>query len=452
MVNQILINPLERVGGAALKEITIGDKVLKTIQTVPKFQKKLDIILFDKHLKELPSFGGIVLDLWSLPKTYCGVDLPANQGSLDDKVQPVTPLRRMLDDKVFFIDPNTECYRYQFPMTDGTRQSKIMNQRGFPRAVKDVFSARGTKGHNVAWKEVQEKKQILAFVSWHVEHYLKYRANLIIPPAPLVDGSSPTMLNIVTQVNQTARTLVFKLTDAFCSTYVPIDPRAFQEENRCRRIMETIKENTTINSLLVLKFFRLSQVLSDCASRMRLSRFLSSLDEHKQSLQDQMGIMVLDTKAEGLALMGNGVDITCDPLGGVKDLVQFSRGRKEEDTGDEDGAQENSYRSYGKYFHPDTRDFTMMSDLIGMLPPDGTLPHNCRFCNQLHGRLVNDEQFPRSDEWNSLRRLHNFICRRDEDKWLADAVSDENGRAIELYLGQQVRGNKNLVDLVPSTL
>jgi hypothetical protein len=447
-VNQILVNPLERVGGTALKEITIGEKILKTIQTIPKLQKRSDIALFEKHIKNLPSFEGIALDLWSLPRTCLGVDIRSKQATLDNRVQPVSALGRLLEDRVLFIDPNTESYRYRFPESDGTRQSMIMDQRGFPQAVRETFNF---KNHNAAWKDLREKKQILAFASWHVDYSIEHGANLIIPPAPLVDGSSPTILNIAAQINQTARTLVFKLTDAFCAFYLAIDPIAFRDEMWCKRIMETIKANTTTNSLLVLKFFRMNKVLSDCSSRMRLSRFLSSLDAHKQSLDDQIGVMVLDSKAEGLALMGNGVDISCDPLGGVNDEVQFRRAGKEQDTGDEDADQKNKYSLYGKYFHPDTRDFTKMTDLIEMLPPEGTLPHDCHFCQSLHGRLVDGGQFPRSDEWNSLRRMHNFTCRREEDKLLMDAIKEGNERAVELYLGQQVRGNKNLVDLLPTT-
>ena len=449
-MNQILVNPLERVGGMALKEITIGDKVLKTVQTIPKLQTKSDILLFDQHRKELPPFGGAALDLWSLPSMYCGVDFDGNQGAIDDKVRPVTPLRRILDDKLLFIDPNMEAYRYRFPVKDESRLSKIMSQRGYPKAVRHIFEAKGTSGHNAAWKAVQEQKQLLALVSWQVDYYLRF-TNLVIPPSPLVDGSSPNLLNIVTQVNQTAKALVFRTSDAFCAFYVAVDPSAFTEEMRCRRILNMIKENLTTNSLLVLKLFRTKRVLDDSASRNRMSRFLSELDEAKKSCNDQVAIMTLDSKSEGFALMGNGVDLTCDALGGVKDEVPFGNSKKNEDTGDQDDSQKDEYRRYGKYFHNDTREFTTITDLVlGLQPPKGLLPHNCHSCEKLHGRLLDRLQFPKSDEWNALRRLHNFTCRREEDNWLLDAISSGNDRAAALYLAQEKRGNKNLVDLLPS--
>lgn len=460
-MGEIIINHLERAGSSSIKEISIGSKTLKTLQTIPKFQLKSDIELFADNIKNLPEFSGAALDLWSISTVYQAITLADGQRSLDNMAQATTPAKKLLDERIVFLDPNTECYRYKFPVRvektkNGkvvhTRQSEIMNQRKFPQAVKEIFEKYGTTGHNTAWRELEKNKLLLSFVLWHMEQGLKYNAKLIISPAPLIDGSSRSMLNILAKINQIAKDITFEETDAFWSFYVPIHSDAFREDNRCKRIIQIIKQNITSNTLLILKFFRTKDILSESMSRIRLGRFLSTLDLLKKSLYDSIAIMALDTKAEGLAFMGNGIDFTCDPLGGVKDALQFKK-PKGDDTGDKDETQSDPLKLYGKYLHPDTRDYTSVLDLIEMIKPGGILPHNCIFCNKLHGRLIDilGKNFPKRDEWNNGRRLHNFICRRDEDSWLKDAIKDGNQRAVETYLSQRIRGNKNLVDLLPST-
>lgn len=447
---QILINHLERVGGTSIKEIVIGKKSLKTIQTIPKFQTKSDVVLFQRNLDYVPGFDGAAFDLWATPTINSSINLDEGQRRLDDIVaHAVTPERKMLDERVLFIDPNTEWYRYRYPLDGGTRQSAIMNQREFPHAIREIFERRGTDGHNAAWKEMSRRKLTLSFVSWHIDQALKYGASLVIPPAPLIDGRSLTMLDIAWEINRLTRTLAFETTDAFWSLYIPVHSDAFRDEIRCKRILDVIRQNAIPDTLLVLKFFRTKNILDDSSSRARMSRFLCALDQMKSSLEDRMALMVLDTKSEGFAFMANGVDFTCDPLGGVKDTLQFAKTRERDDTGDEDDTRDRRLRHYGKYFHPDTRDFMSISDLMDVVKPDGLLPHDCMFCGKLHGRLVDGKKLPKRDEWNALRRLHNFMCRKEEDKWLGDAVNEGNPRAAELYLARPERGNKNLVDFLP---
>ena len=168
---------------------------------------------------------------------------------------------------------------------------------------------------------------------------------------------------------------------------------------------------------------------------------------------DSIAIMALDTSDEGIALMSNGIDISCDPMGGVKDNVPFRKAKTRDGDGSEEEIEIDPFKSYGKYIHPETREYVKINDLMNMLV-DGNLPHDCFVCKKLHGRLIDkkDKRFPSSKEWNPSRRLHNFIFRREEDKWLSDAVIDQNIKAAETYLAQRNRANKNLVDILPSSI
>ncbi len=460
---EVGINHLERTMGASVKEVSIGGKTLKSLQTIPKFQIKSDIDLFLDNIKNLPEFGGVAFDMWSIPSIYQSITLSGGQRNLDDLAQAITPAKIMIDKRICFIDPNTEWYRYKYitrveKRKDGkivhTKQTDIFGQRGFPQAIKDIFLKRGTEGHNTAWREIEKENLLLSFVLWHIEQNLKYNSNLVIPPAPMVDGKNWTILNIAEKINNIAKELTFEETDVFRSFYLPIHQDVFKEDIRCKRVLQLIKNNLMVNTILVLKFFRVKNVINDSLSRSRLSRFLTTLDTFKQSYMENIAIMALDTKEEGMALMSNGIDITCDPMGGVKDNVPFRKTKKGDGDGSEKQIEIDPFKSYGKYFHPETREYIKITDLKNMLDDKGNLPHDCFVCKKLHGRLIDktDKKFPSCNEWNPFRRLHNFNFRREEDKWLSDAVVDNNIKAAETYLAQRNRANKNLVDILPSSI
>lgn len=462
LLSEIGINHLKRTEGASVKEITIGGKTLKSLQTVPKFQSKLDIDLFVTNLKQLPIFDGVAFDLYSIPSIFQSINFTEGQRTLDSMSIAKTPAKKMIDDRLCFIDPNTEWYRYKYiTKVEGkkgekmihTIQTDIFNQRGFPQAIKEIFLKRGTDGHNTAWRELEKNNLLLSFVLWHIEQNLKYNSNLIIPPTPIVDGKNLSMLDIANNINNIAKEYAFEHTDIFRSYYLPIHPDAFKEDIRCKRILNIIRNNLLVNSIIVLKFFRIKKVIMDPFSRSRLSRFLSTLDNIKKSYMDSIAIMVLDTKEEGFALMSNSVDITCDPLGGIKDNVPFKKAKKDDGEGSGDEKDINPYKNFGKFIHPDTREYTKINDLMNTLDTHATLPHDCFMCRTLHGRIKpNCSEFPSSSEWNLARRLHNFNFRREEDSWLSDAVIDNNIKGAETYLSQRNRANKNLVDLLPSSI
>jgi len=85
---EVGINHLERTEGASVKEVSIGGKTLKSLQTIPKFQIKSDIDLFLDNIKNLPEFGGVAFDLWSIPSIYQSITLSGGQRNLYDLAKP----------------------------------------------------------------------------------------------------------------------------------------------------------------------------------------------------------------------------------------------------------------------------------------------------------------------------------------------------------------------------
>ena len=86
------------------------------------------------------------------------------------------------------------------------------------------------------------------------------------------------------------------------------------------------------------------------------------------------------------------------------------------------------------------------------MDPTGSIPHTYEFCIALGDSLTKQKDepgFPRQDQWNAGRRIHNFICRREEDEIIREGALTGDSKAVELFLKQTKRGNKNLIDLIP---
>jgi hypothetical protein len=361
-----------------------------------------------------------------------------------------------MDKKVIIIDPNSEEYFFPYPLKKDkesgnktNRLDAIFSIKSFPKQVREVFSEYGKEA---AWQTLESRKLLLSFVDWYVESCVKYGATIILPPAPLIDGKSTKMIDIVKQINNTTQSVVKARTDCYPASYVPISSDAFFDENSPQRILDMISEIAQLHSIIALKFYRSGKSLNQAITRRRMKDFLMALDALKKINYDNLAIMILDTKAEGVAYFGNGVDLTCDPLGGVKDVVFFGKKKQNVDTGDEVEEQPIELRNYGRIFHHEMREYLTIPEVRSVLGPTGKLTHDCKFCKDLGDGLTKEKDepgFPKQDQWNAGRRLHNFTCRREEDAKIREEAMSGNAKVVELFLKEEGRGNKNLIDLIP---
>ncbi len=460
-MRHVVVNHIVRVGSTCIKEIEIGGKILNTIGTLPKLQSRKDLELFFGRSPSEMHTEGVVLDLWNLHELSKSLFIGEGQRRLDNNEIAITRAKEMMDEKAIIIDPSSEEYSY--PRLHHTEKDKknrenkgrkvnrvdlIFSLSKFPTQVRDVFKDRKP---NDAWHELESRKLILVYVDWYVRHCLSLGASVILPPVPLVDGRKQAMLNTLAKVNAVCHRITVETTVAYPATYVPIDSTAFQSDKPPQRIADAIADMLQPHSILVLKFFRTEDMLADPMARRRLRVFLMALDTLKREHHDTIAIMVLDTRNEGLAYFGNGVDLTCDPLGGVQDRPKF-RKKKKQDEGDDDIDEEEDFGIYGKWYHPELRHYLKMDQVKESLGENGQLPHNCEFCDGIGDSLTreaDDPSFPTSAQWNSGRRTHNYTCRQEEDQLVKDSVRAGERRAVELYLNKSTRADKNLLDLLP---
>jgi hypothetical protein len=455
-MRQILVNPICRAGSTCLKEIDVGGKVIRSIQTLPKLQSKSDVRLFFDKENIIPDFDALVLDLWSLPELSKALFIGKGQRRVEDNEIAITPVKMKMDEKVVIIDPSSEEYHYPYPLKKDpingnrlTRRDAILSLKGYPMPVKQVFNE---FGKDAGWRTLEAKNLLLSYVDWYIQYCVKYGASVILPPSPLIDGSSQPMIEISKAINNTSQAVTRERTEAYPASYIPILSEAFDDEKRPQRILDMIYDIARPHSIVALKFFRSGKSLEQIIQRKRIREFLMAIDALKKDNHDNLAILVLDTKAEGMAYFGNGVDLTCDPLGGIKDIPSFRKKKVREDTGDELEGQPEEFKHYGRYYHHIMREFLTIPEIKTVLDPSGQLPHKCEFCVNLADSLVkqkDDPGFPRQDQWNEGRRIHNFTCRREEDEIMREKISAGDTKAIELFLKENGRGNKNLIDLIP---
>ncbi len=455
-MKQILINPVQRAGSTCVKEIEVGNKFIKSVQTLPKLQTKKDIEVIFAEDKNQIDFDGVVLDLWSSSDMGKSLFVGKGQRRLDDNAIALTPTKMKMDEKVIIIDPNTEEYHFPYflktdKVTDTklSRLDKVFGLKSYPAKFKDVFT--DYKG-NGGWLTANERNLLLSYVDWHVRYCVDFGADIILPPTPLIDSkASNNMLEIVKNVNELTTTIIRERTEVCPSIYFPISCDVFKgDASKPGKILDLIIDLARPHSMVALKFFRSGRLLDSSIVRRRIREFLMMLDSVKKDNHDNLAIMILDTKAEGVAYFGNGVDLTCDPLGGVKDSP-FGRPKRGEDTGDGEESQ-NELQGYGKWFDRNSREYQSIQEMKS--DPDSILngiPEG-PYRNCVEAALTKEKDmlgFPNRDTWNTTRRLNNFLCRRNEDELINQEVMAGNDKAVELFLNERRRGNHNLVDLIP---
>lgn len=397
-MSEMLINHVYRAGSVCVKEIEIGRKVIRTVQTLPKLQSRGDIRLFLDNPQEVPDFDGVVLDFWSLSDLRPSLFVGDGQRRLEDNMIAITPAKVKMGEKVLIIDPNTEEFHNPYPLGKDkntgikkTRLSNILGQKGCPQSIAQIMNETKKDG---AWRTIEARNLLLSYVDWYIQVCVKNGADIILPPCPLINGKSDAMLKIAKDINQLTKEIITQRTQCYPSNYIPISSDAFLDEKAPQRIVDLIDNIVGSHILVALKIYRSGVALDNVLARHRIKEFFMAIDAMKREYDDNLAVMVLDTKAEGIPYFGNGVDITCDPLGGVKDSIQFSKGKKREDTGDEDESQPEMYKGYGKYYHPVLREFLSIDDVKSVINPFNGPIHNCEFCAVLNDVVTKEKDEP----------------------------------------------------------
>ena len=171
-MKQMVVNQISRAGSTCIKEIELGNKIINSLQTLPKLQSKSDVkIFFDGELS-IPQFDGVVLDLWSIQELAKILFVGDGQRRLEDNGIAVTKAKYRMDEKAIIIDPNSEEIHYPYPLgkdkTTGMKTSRldaILSLKKFPSPIKEVFTS---YSKDAAWSTLESKNMILSYIDWYI--------------------------------------------------------------------------------------------------------------------------------------------------------------------------------------------------------------------------------------------------------------------------------------------
>ena len=435
------INPLMRVKGATVKEISIGRKHLKTPAYIPKIQKQLDFDLvcsgemIESKLKALSfdahTVAEVIRKRKEKAKQYT-VEMQSVDADYDNLVSE-TPT---------FIDPKTEAFYFRIPWKSKNGEplyvkDGILEAMQFPSSLETILREMEKKNYSQSWAKVVNQNHMISYINSYLSLQAKNKADVVIPPVPLITGHEIT-LDLMKTVNEKTAKIVTEKVMAASSMYLPLSYRIFspsyEKGAKVRgRILDYVRQNIAAYRFLFLKVVWYSNLTTRLAQE-ELGEFMMQLDFIKEDSKDSFAVIVLDAGSEGYCLLANGADGFSEPIHG-RIGVSIS-GRDEED--------ENETPVHGRYLHP-TQGWVGFSKLRELVADaDGILPCSCEACEPYHGKL--DENVP-SYQWNKSRRSHAANQRTRRVDELIEGI--KKGNPDDIVIRIDSGEDRNLINLVP---
>jgi hypothetical protein len=340
-------------------------------------------------------------------------------------------LETILAQAFLLVDPRTEMYYF-----DMAERDSLLKIASYPSRIAGIFRDSDTDSHNGCWLRLKEEKLDLALVDWYFSVQKSARADVILPPSPLLTGENlGDMSRLLWTINARMRSVVLEFSDSYPAFYVPFHSRLLDSSAGIDTVLNLVEAAAAFQRVFVFKIVWYSS-LGRVEQRRRLARMLDRLDALKRANRDGFLTVWLDAGSEGYPLLFNGCDAYFEPLHGH---VGYTR-RMRADT---------ETAAFGSYLNPRTREMMRWEDLQEFASTNqGYLPCDCKACEPFHGRVATAVIDSRT--WNLARRVHNFNVRTLEVQTkLVPAI--ENGTLYEEWTRLLQSGNKNHLDLAPLT-
>lgn len=428
-----LVNALSRSDRALIADLYLDSKVIRTPAYAPKAKTKmdLDILCDSRELEHTPA--ALVLNVDEAATILAERQFAQGQLTLDGTAAE-SDLGRLTPAPIL-LDPSMEMFYFRTG-----RSPAVRNLYDLPPSLREITRSMTTKNHNASWNRIRQQRLELSFVDAYVSYAAGLGPDVIPSPVPVLNGKNRDILQLASEVIQWTASIVGEKTTAFPAVMLPLHYSAFSKPAFMQEILAMLRLVMPSQRLLILKILYYSNLHTSQLLRRRVGEFLSEIDDLKHTLEESFVTMLMDARSEGLITLANGVDIYSEPLD--LHIHPFRRAGREEE------AEPDPYGRYGKYIHPDDRQDWSFADLLEEIGrSDGLLPHDCRACHSLHGRLI-PGAMPQSLEWNRGRRQHAFNLRNEEIGQLQAAI--ENGSVRDIAMRVARGGDLNFFDLLPS--
>lgn len=436
---EILINPLNKVDHASITETEIGEKILYTPTSIPKIKTNMDfdLICTNPYLEEKTS--AVCFNINSVKSIYQERRKISAQFTLEmESVDKGS--ERIFKEVPIIIDPMTELFYYDMKTrTNGQpMRNTIFDLGKFPEKLKELFSKSNSKNHNIIWNKVKDSNLTLSLLDWYITTQTRYKADIILPPTPMIDGSSSLMMKFAEQINNYSREIVAERTSAYSAFYLPLHYRIFSNSKALKELKNIISKNSLLHRILVLKIIWYDY-LKTKDERVGFQKLLTKIDKIKSDIDNNLLVILLDSKSEGFITLANGVDAYVEPM----DSQTYMKRGKRINKGNEDLSELRT--QHGAYLHPDSREYKKFTKLFEEYENNGQrLPCPCKACEEYHGNLSYKTS---TLKWNKSRRVHAINVRKREIKELISAINDNTPKDIVFRIMRG--GDKNYVDLLP---
>lgn len=423
---KIIVKEQTRNESIRTTTIEAGSKLIQTPCYCTKIRSPKELNIFCEKPQQYDNIQGIFYDVYNVDEIIKLREANQYRKTLLGAIEPDTNYLFVKGSFAIFIDPCTEYFYFQSPKRE--KYLKIKSQPPLPQYIKDLLrSTDKTHLHN--WIKVRDDGNIPNLINWYIRHSSTNFADVIIPPTPLLDGSSNDLLEIAFEINK--NTALLTTDKKACAIYFPLNFKIFRNiSSHLERIIQFLWDNETILKDANIIFVKIKNYdfNTNGVSRQKLKNFLFSLSQSAKSLGK--AVFLLDTDSLGLISLFCGVDGYIEPM----------------DANIKDQRGEPSALSYmGKYYNPQKLDFWKYEDLLDYFKNKGTLPCNCPVCAAINksSSLPKDK-----DDWNIKRKVHFLHSRNSEMKEVHHSIKNNYTRGIADKIIQS--NYKNYLDLIPN--
>lgn len=266
--------------------------------------------------------------------------------------------------------------------------------------------------------KMANKRMKLIRDTFHVE--LKYRADMFIPPVPLVTSSH--LLDVAIFMNEKSR--AFAEGKVECADYFILKPKILTKE----RIMAKMKRyiESSPSPFTILKFKGMN--LNDEERSLERSAFKNLLTE--------LIFLSQHVENKAFAIFESGNQTFVGALSSFAIVsTSFSLDR-------EDRHHKKKRGPYANWYDPASMTFRNKETLSVIVENIGNIPCHCPVCTNSPSLLTNGYI-----EYNRKTKKHYLCCREHEMNEIFTAIKSQN--ALMGFNKLQRSSLKNLVDVIP---
>jgi hypothetical protein len=414
--------------------IDLNKKIVRTPCFVTQIQNKYEFdIFFGLKEKYAPTrLDAFVVKYPDVPSVLRRVQ-PAITNDILGKVRE-DKYTLFMKNNLFIIDPATDYLYYtmnldSFSLNHNTPKciidyaSKLRTEKK-DKDPKVSFDKRKERLHKEFWKErVSNNSEKMSFVKGILEYQRRSRADILLPPAPLID--SEEMLKIAIEINNVAKGIA-RINNKLCATYLNVKTTLLKSDELMNKIKLAVYENSS-KSLTVFKFKNLDLALPNSViQRENYRQLMTDLAYYSQDYKDR-ACMVLENSCQCFVSPFAGFDFVSSSFTFYDRDMSYSE-----------------HPPFGSYFDPIAMIHVPFDEVARSYDELGRLKCPCQSCKDVK---VTDLRLLKPEQWNEIRRTHVPMYMNHFMETILKAVRERNTElARDTFSNSKV---SNLKDVLP---